>query len=138
MGELLLRKALACRDQLAKLRAALPADPDEMLRDDRLEAYVSFHLFLLVQDCIDLAAHLISARGLGVPGSHREAFQTLAAAGLLAPDLAAAMGGMSALRNRIAHSYGDLDPVRLAREAPTGLEIVERFLDALAEPLATL
>lgn len=70
MGELLLRKALACRDRVARLRAALPANPDEMLRDERLEAFVSFHLFLLVQDCIDLAAHLIAARGLGVPASH--------------------------------------------------------------------
>jgi len=29
---------------------------------------------------------------------------------------------------RIAHSYGDLDPVRMAREAPTGLAHAERFL----------
>ena len=30
------------------------------------------------------------------------------------------LGGMAALRNRIAPAYGDLDPVRMAREAPRG------------------
>jgi uncharacterized protein YutE (UPF0331/DUF86 family) len=39
---------------------------------------------------------------------------------------------MASLRNRIAHAYGDLDPIRMVREAPVGLEIVARFLDELA------
>jgi uncharacterized protein YutE (UPF0331/DUF86 family) len=107
-----------------------------MLQDERLEAFVSFHLFLLVQDCIDLAVHVIAARGLGVPGSHREAFQMLANTGLLTGEMASSMGAMAALRNRIAHSYGDIDPVRLAREAPEGLGVVERYLDALAGTIA--
>lgn len=41
------------------------------------------------------------------------------------------MGAMASLRNRIAHSYGELDPVRLAREAPTGLGHASRFLDEI-------
>lgn len=132
MGELLLRKALACRNRIEKIRAALPADPNQILADERLEAFVAFNIFLLVQDAVDLAAHLVAARGLGVPGSHRETFETLAAAGILSRESAEAMGQMAALRNRVAHAYGDLDPVRMVREAPTGLEMVGRFLDELA------
>lgn len=135
MGELLLRKALACRNRIEKIRAALPADASEILADERLEAFVAFNIFLLVQDAVDLAAHLVAARGLAVPGSHRETFRTLADAGILSRQSADGMGQVAALRNRLAHAYGDLDPVRMVREAPVGLEIVRRFLDELAGSL---
>jgi uncharacterized protein YutE (UPF0331/DUF86 family) len=132
LGELLLKKALLCRDRIAKVRRALPGVPEEIARDERTEAFVSFQIFLLIQDLIDLAAHLISARALGVPTSHRESFALLARAGLISIETASAMAALTSLRNRIAHSYGDLDPVRLAREAPQGLDQAGRFLDEIA------
>jgi uncharacterized protein YutE (UPF0331/DUF86 family) len=132
VGEILLRKLLACRDRIGRVRAALPAEPREILTDERLEAFISFNLFLLVQDAVDLAAHLIAEQGLGVPDSHRGAFEILAAKGLLSHEVAEGMGAMSSLRNRIAHAYGDLDPVRMVREAPAGLEIVACFIDELS------
>lgn len=49
MGGLLLRKMLACRERIAKPRASLPADAEEVKRDERLEAFISFNLFLLVR-----------------------------------------------------------------------------------------
>ena len=136
MGELLIKKLLACRARIVKLRAALPAVPEDVLNDERLEAFISFGLFLLIQDAIDLAAHLIAARGLGVPSSQRESFEILASANLLSKELAAAMGQIAALRNRIAHAYGEVDPVRLVREAPAGMSTIERFLDAIAGSVA--
>jgi len=42
VGEILLRKALACRARVEKVRAALPADAEQILRDERLEAFVAF------------------------------------------------------------------------------------------------
>jgi uncharacterized protein YutE (UPF0331/DUF86 family) len=39
---------------------------------------------------------------------------------------------MASLRNRIAHSYGDLDVVRMVRETPAGLEAVRLSLDQIA------
>jgi uncharacterized protein YutE (UPF0331/DUF86 family) len=117
---------------VARLRGALPADPTVLATDEMLEAFVSFHLFLLIQDCVDLAAHLVTSRGLDVPGSQRETFETLATAGLLRRETADAMAAMASLRNRIAHGYGEVDVVRIGREAPAGLTSVERFLDELA------
>ena len=138
MGELLIKKLLASRARIKKLRAALPPAAEDVLKDERLEAYISFGLFLLIQDAIDLAAHLIAARGLGVPASQRESFEILAGEGLLSKELAAAMGQIAALRNRIAHSYGEVDPVRLVREAPSGMLVIERFLDAIASSVAAV
>jgi uncharacterized protein YutE (UPF0331/DUF86 family) len=45
------------------------------------------------------------------------------------------MSGMASLRNRIAHSYGDLDVVRMVRELPQGLDIVGRYLDELLKAI---
>jgi uncharacterized protein YutE (UPF0331/DUF86 family) len=136
VNELLLRKALQIRDRLAKLRGALPARAEAVLDDERLEAFLSFQLFLLIQDAVDLAAHLVAARGLAVPGSQREVFDALAASALLSGETALGMASMASLRNRIAHSYGEVDPVRLVREAPVGLRLVEAMLDELT-PILT-
>ncbi len=132
MNELLLRKLLQCRERIEKVRKALPARAEAVLEDERTEAFIAFNLFLLVQDALDLATHLISERGLGIPASHREAFEILARSGSITPDAARAMALLSSLRNRIAHAYGDLDPVRMVREAPVGLAAASRFLDELA------
>ena len=131
MGELLLRKVLACRDRIEKLRSAIPAQTEDVMADERLEAYLSFHLFLLIQDAVDLAAHLVAERGLAVPASQRESFEALARAGVLTAKSAEAMARMASLRNRIAHSYGEIDALRMVRELPEGLSVVHQFLDEL-------
>ena len=131
MGELLLRKILACRERIDRLSAAIPAQAEAVATDERLEAFLSFHLFLLIQDVVDLAAHLVAERGLAVPASQRESFEALARAGVLTAKSAGAMARLASLRNRIAHSYGDLDVVRMVQELPVGLTEAHQFLDEL-------
>lgn len=123
---------------MARIRARLPSDPKQVLGDELLEAFLSFHVLLLIQDCADLANHLVVVKALGVPGSQREAFEMLARAQMLERTLAAEMAAASSLRNRIAHTYAEVDPVRLVEEAPRGLEVIERFLQQLAPVVAKL
>jgi uncharacterized protein YutE (UPF0331/DUF86 family) len=132
LTQLLLRKAAQIRSRVAAVRAALPVAPGDVLLDPRLEAFLSFNLFLAIQDAVDLAAHLVAARSLGVPSTQREIFTLLRDAGLLTAASAAAMGQLSSLRNRIAHSYGDVDPVRVVREAPVGLGALEQFVGEIS------
>ena len=131
MGELLLRKIVTCRERIEELRRAIPTQAEDVATDERLEAFLSFQLFLLIQDAVDLAAHLVAERGLAVPASQRESFEVLARAGVLTAKSAEAMARLSSLRNRIAHSYGDLDVVRMVRELPVGLTDAQQFLDEL-------
>lgn len=134
MAELLLRKALRLRERIEALRAALLGEADvraAVASDPKLEAYLAFNLFLAIQDALDLAAHVVSQRGLAIPATQREVFEALARAGLLTGDTSNAMGALSSLRNRIAHSYGDLDVRRLVTEMPTGLDHLERFLQEI-------
>jgi hypothetical protein len=46
------------------------------------------------------------------------------------------MASLVSRRYRIAHSYGDLDPVRIPAEVPTGLAHVEGMLRELSSVLA--
>jgi uncharacterized protein YutE (UPF0331/DUF86 family) len=133
VGEHLLRKLVLCRERVEKIRSALPDQAEDVLKDERLEAFIAFNLFLLVQDAVDLAAHLVAERGLGIAGSLRETFQLLSNAGLISTDSATAMGALASLRNRIARTYGGVDPVRMVRETPAGLSAVSRFLAELIE-----
>lgn len=135
MVELLLRKATAVRQRLGRIRGALPARAEDVLADEKLEAFLAFNIFLLIQGAVDLATHLVAARGLAVPASQREVFEALARAGLLSTETADAMAQVASLRNRIAHSYGELDPVRMVREAPVGLAHVEKLLTELSSAL---
>jgi uncharacterized protein YutE (UPF0331/DUF86 family) len=138
LAELLLNKILACRERIERIRRKLPQEPASILSDELLEAFLSFNIFLLVQDASDLANHLVAARGLGVPTSQRDAFLALARAGLIDEPTALEMAAAAGLRNRIAHAYGDVDPVRLVQEAPAGLGAVERFLARVTPVVAAL
>ncbi len=138
MAELLLRKLLACRERIERIRNSLPRHAADVLADDRLEAFLSFHIFLLIQDLSDIANHLVAAKGLGVPSSQRESFLSLSRAAIISEESALAMAAAAGLRNRIAHSYGEVDPIRLVQEAPTGLAAIERFLDQVTPAVAAL
>ena len=87
---------------------------------------------LALQECLDLAAHWIASEGW-VPAAHAAAsFDSLAAHGVIPPDLAAFLRGAASLRNRIAHGYGDVDLGRLQAEARAGIPSIRRFLDVAA------
>jgi uncharacterized protein YutE (UPF0331/DUF86 family) len=138
LAELLLNKLAACRERIQKLRSKLPRDAATIRSNELLEAFLSFQLFLLIQDASDIANHLVAAMGLGVPASQREAFELLARAGILTSEVALEMAAAAGLRNRIAHAYGDVYPVRLVQEAPAGLAVIERYLDLVGPVVATL
>ena len=85
MAELLLNKVLACRERIERIRRKLPQEPASILSDELLEAFLSFNIFLLIQDASDLANHLVAVKGLSVPTSQRDAFLALARAVVGAP-----------------------------------------------------
>ena len=127
----LMRKAAEVRRYVGSVRARLrdveTAAPSEEVRD-----LVAFHLLLAAQAAIDLATHFIADRGLAVPGSYRDAFHSLARAGLIDDALAERLADCAAVRNRIAHVYDSLDWRRLVTEAPAHLDALDAFLVAVA------
>lgn len=58
---------------------------------------------------LDMAQRMVRLRGLGVPQTAREAFELLAQAGVIAPDLADRLERMAGFRNVAVHDYRKLD-----------------------------
>lgn len=79
------------------------------------------------ETAIDLAQHVVHRRRLGAPGSARELFDALHAAGLIDAPLAAAMKRMVGFRNIAVHEYRRLDPAILAAVIARDLDDVLRF-----------
>lgn len=89
-------------------------------------------LLVATQQAIDVAFHIVSDEGWGVPSSYADAFALLARRGVIGPSLATELGRVVAVRHRIAHVYGTLDVERLWREVPNGLDALERYASAIA------
>jgi uncharacterized protein YutE (UPF0331/DUF86 family) len=67
-GEVLARKVAAIRARTARVRELLPATVDEFLAHRTEAEALILNLYLALQECSDLALHLVAAMGLGVPG----------------------------------------------------------------------
>lgn len=103
---------------------------------DRQDA-IGMSLLVAVQDALDIALHIESAEGWGVPASYAESFAMLATHGVIDPALAAALANIAALRNRLAHGYGSVDMDRIWEELPGGLTALGSFSSAIARYLDT-
>jgi uncharacterized protein YutE (UPF0331/DUF86 family) len=129
---LVLRKLALLRDHLALARARRPSEPEVLRRDALLRDGLALSVLVAVQEAVDVAFHIATDEGWGVPASYAESFDLLAKHGVLDSDVTRAMTAASGLRNRIAHAYASVDVDRFWRELPSGLDALDRFAEAVA------
>jgi uncharacterized protein YutE (UPF0331/DUF86 family) len=111
--DLIIAKAGSIRRNLKRISEKGAVDLDSFLADIDLQEVISFNLHLAIENCTDLAAHIISAEGLGVPGSGSEMFYLLEENGYLSRTLTEKMIKAVGLRNLIVHEYDKIDLNRL-------------------------
>jgi uncharacterized protein YutE (UPF0331/DUF86 family) len=80
-----------------------------------------------VQSTIDLAAHVVSSEGLGLPANMKEHFLMLQRAGIISEFLANKMTSMVGFRNIAIHDYESIDPAILKSILKTNLPDLEEF-----------
>ena len=89
--DLVREKARRLTETLAALHRVVPSDAVAMAADrDRLDL-VAFRVYLVVQECVDLAAHVVADEGWGPAPSLRDHFAILGAHGVLDAAVAAAL-----------------------------------------------
>jgi uncharacterized protein YutE (UPF0331/DUF86 family) len=125
-------KAGQIERQLAHVASALPDDPEDFLPETPTSAFVILHLWQAVQQVINLAMSLCASRGLAMPGKYREAFELLAADGVIDQDLAERLARAAGFRNAVAHTYLKLDMDRVYRTAKEGPADLRAFLNAVS------
>jgi len=111
--DLILAKAGLIQRHLNRVSEKAGVDFKAYSNDLDRQDLISFNLHLAIENCIDLAAHIISEEGLGVPGSASEMFYLLEENNYLSPKLTEKMVKAVGLRNLIVHEYVKIDLKRL-------------------------
>ena len=111
--DLVLAKAGLIRRHLRRIKEKGGVDLEAFLSDLDRQEVISFNLHLAIENCTDLASHIISEEGLGVPGSASEMFYLLEDSGYINSQLTEKMIKAVGLRNLIVHEYDKIDLNRL-------------------------
>jgi uncharacterized protein YutE (UPF0331/DUF86 family) len=131
--DLVIAKAASVRAHLDRIAAKTGDDVQAFLGDPDRQDVVAFNLHLAVENCTDIAAHIISENGWGVPGSTSEMFYILEERGMLDSQLTERMVKAVGLRNLIVHEYGTIDLDRLFVTVRRDLGDLTAFLSAVFE-----
>jgi uncharacterized protein YutE (UPF0331/DUF86 family) len=133
--ELLANKGNLVEMDLERVGDRLPFCVDELSPMTDTSDAVILHLWQAVQVVMDLAAATCVHFRLGTPQNYGEAFQRMAEAGYLEPDLARRLKDLDYIRHTVAHAYDKLDMERVYRAAQEGPADLRAFLAALAKKI---
>ena len=124
-------KASAVAKHLRRLQEKAKLDMPMFLRDTDSQDVALFNIQMAVQNCIDIAAHIISEQGLGVPASYNEMFYTLEENGYFENELTEKMVKAVSFRNLIVHEYAKLDLDRVHHIINTDINDLTSFIQAI-------
>ena len=65
-------------DAAARIREALPAEPEDLAADRTKREAVVLDLFVAIRECPSLATHRLADEGRRIPVTHAEVFRALA------------------------------------------------------------
>ena len=134
-AELVARKLTVLREHLTRMKRRRPDDVETLRGDLERQDALALSVLVVVQEATDIAFHICSDEGWGLPATYRESFEILAQRGVIDAPLAASLAGATHLRNRIAHGYASLDIDRLWSDVPIGITTFEAFAAAVARHL---
>ena len=126
--DLIIVKAGSVKKHLRRIAEKSGVDLDAFLKDLDRQEIISFNLHLALVNCIDLAAHIISEEGLGVPGSASEMFYLLEENGFLSRQITEKMIKAVGLRNLIVHEYSKIDLKRLLEIIQKDIKDIDDFI----------
>jgi len=110
-------------------------DLQSFLEDIDRQESILFNLQMAVQNCIDIAAHIISEEGFGVPGSTNEMFYLLEENGYLDRNLTEKMVKAVGLRNLIVHEYSKIELEQIFEIAQNDIKDLNEYLVAILNKL---
>lgn len=129
--DILLSKADKVHRHVGRVKEKRPATLQEFVSAPDLQDIVLFNLQMAIQNCIDMASHVISDEGLGLPGSTNEMFYLLQENGFLPQELAEKMVAAVGFRNLVVHEYAKLDLKEVYKISIDHVDDLLEFLKAL-------
>ena len=132
---LVTRKLAVLEEHLRRLRERRPDSVDAFVADALVQDAIAMSVLVVVQEAVDIALHVASDEGWGVPTRYADGFGLLAKHAVISEPLAADLARAVQLRNRIAHGYASIDASRLWQELPAGEQAFTAFVSAIAAHL---
>jgi uncharacterized protein YutE (UPF0331/DUF86 family) len=108
-------------------------DLQVLLTDVDRQESILFNLQMATQNCIDMAAHLVSEEEFDIAGSANELFYILEEKTVIDSGLTEKMVHAVGFRNLIVHEYGKLDLGIVYRAAWESIDDLREFMRAVLE-----
>ena len=134
-SDLILAKAGSLKRHLRRVIEKRNTDLQSFLEDIDRQESILFNLQMAVQNCIDIAAHIISEEGFGVPGSTNEMFYLLEENGYLDRKLTEKMVKAVGLRNLLVHEYSKIELEQIFEIAQNDIRDLNEYLVAILNKL---
>ena len=131
--EIIIAKTNAVKKHLRRIQSLAEVPKQTFMEDQNTQDIILFNIQLAVQNCIDIAAHIISEQGLGVPGSNNEMFYCLEENGYINRQIAEKMVKAVGMRNLIVHEYGKLDLERIYQTLQHDINDLQEFLKTMIQ-----
>ena len=133
--DLILAKAGSVKSHLNRVIEKRNVDLDSFIKDIDRQESILFNIQTAVQNCIDIAAHIISEESFGVPGSTTEMLYILGKNGYLDNDLTQKMVKAVGFRNLIVHEYGKIELEQVYEIAQNDINDLNEYLKAIIKKL---
>ena len=133
--DLILAKASSVKRHLRRIEEKRNIDLNIFLKDIDRQESILFNLQMAIQNCIDIAAHIISDEGLGVPGSTNEMFYLLEENGYLDHDITEKMVKAVGFRNLIVHEYVKIELGQVFEIALKDIKDLNEYLKSIFRKL---
>ena len=133
--DLILAKAGSVKRHLNRVFEKRNTDLGTFLKNIDIQESVLFNIQMAVQNCIDIAAHIISDEGFGIPGSTNEMFYLLEENSYLDNEITEKMVKAVGLRNLVVHEYSKIDLERIFEVTQKDITDLNEFLKSIFKKL---
>lgn len=130
-AEVLRRRLQKLEELLLGLSSLRDVPRSNFLTDRREQAVAERWLHLAAECVLDIAHHIISARGWREPRSFRDTIEVLVEQGVLGLALGQELALMAGLRNVLVHLYLDVDHSIVRDVIETRLDVFRDFAAAV-------
>ena len=127
----ILDKASGIERHLKRIESKRSIALDEFLNDMDLQDILLFNLQVAIQNCIDMASHIISDENLGVAGSTSEIFYLLQENNYINAELTRKVIGAVGLRNLLVHEYGNFDLKKVYKIIQDDVDDLREFITSI-------
>jgi uncharacterized protein YutE (UPF0331/DUF86 family) len=129
--DLILAKSASVKKRLDRINEKRQIEKSLFLEDLDCQEIILFNLQMAIQECVDIASHIISEEGWGVPGSTNEMFYLLEENDYLDRDLTEKMVKCVGFRNILVHEYTRIELDLVHEIAEKDIHDLEHYLKAI-------